>query len=526
VVALTSLWNLPPEFETICRDIWTIHLSLLPNPPPAEPYLHLQDTQGETQTTTQVSVVPNTEESQTPPNGGNTSQEEDELKEFSSSESSSEGEEDEEDPEMTKLLLENSESGSSDDDAIIDPARKLSETSTRRAKKRSLLNRYDSPASNVAVLMVACWTMRIPVMCADFRKIIELHELAYLDPVRLLPTNLASHLTRYTIQMLSPHHAPGILFLHKLASRLAKVMYSSHGILTPELNAAPILWRTVRCLGGTPTLYKLTKRLAHILSLPLTLHHSLAPNLKQSSKRDPDSHKFDNVPPELAFLATCIVVLKMAYGLDGKTRWILLVFRIYMICVQCYVRLPKTSNDPACALPRLNEYIALLKNLDDADSKTKHAIFSSGTQMCVADLTEHMTDEYLDFCHRALVRPEDGKTAERNILEDYFPLAIGNSISEDNMVHDVPSYPKLPSNDLNHGDAEDAVLPGQSYTIFSALDVLGTLPEEYELVVSRASRWAGVPEEYLSSVVEKFERRVVRWWEGEKRREKEELKEE
>jgi RNA polymerase I-specific transcription initiation factor RRN7 len=134
-------------------------------------------------------------------------------------------------------------------------------------------------------------------------------------------------------------HTPGTLFLHSLASRLTKVMYSSHGIITPELNAAPILWRTVRCLGGarmspiiavlvilfltctTATLYKYTKRLAHILSLPLTLHHSLAPDLKQSNKRDPDSHKFDNVPPELAFLATSIVILKMAYGLDGKTRY-------------------------------------------------------------------------------------------------------------------------------------------------------------------------------------------------------------
>lgn len=338
-----------------------------------------------------MSVIPNTEESQTPPNGGNTSEVEDGFK-VSESASSSEDEEDEEDPEMAELLRENSESGSSDDDSIIDPAPKLSETSTQKARKR--VNRYDSPASNVAVLMVACWTMRIPVMCADFRKIIELHELPYLDPVRLLPINLTLHLTRHTTQMLSPHHTPGTLFLHSLASRLTKVMYSSHGIITPELNAAPILWRTVRCLGGAPTLYKYTKRLAHILSLPLTLHHSLAPDLKQSNKRDPDSHKFDNVPPELAFLATSIVILKMAYGLDGKTR------------------LPKTSNDPACALPRLNEYIALLKNLDDADSKTKHAMFSSDTQMCVADLTEHMTDEYLDFCERALVRPKDEKTGE------------------------------------------------------------------------------------------------------------------
>lgn len=69
------------------------------------------------------------------------------------------------------------------------------------------------------------------------------------------------------------------------------------------------------------TLYNLTKRLAYILSLPLTLHYSLAPNLKQVDKRDPSSHKYDNVPPEVAFLATCIVVLKMVYGLDGKIRY-------------------------------------------------------------------------------------------------------------------------------------------------------------------------------------------------------------
>lgn len=65
---------------------------------------------------------------------------------------------------------------------------------------------------------------------------------------------------------------------------------------------------------------------------------------------------------------------------------------------------------------------------------------------------------------------------------------------------------------------EDAILSGESYTIFNARDVFGTLPEEYELVISRAARWAGVPGEYLSGVIEKFERRVVRWWDGEKRR--------
>lgn len=69
-------------------------------------------------------------------------------------------------------------------------------------------------------------------------------------------------------------------------------------------------------------LYDMTKRLARVLSLPLTLHHSLSPGLKQIRKRDPERHKFDHVPPELALISTAIIVLKMVYGLDDKPRLI------------------------------------------------------------------------------------------------------------------------------------------------------------------------------------------------------------
>jgi RNA polymerase I-specific transcription initiation factor RRN7 len=64
----------------------------------------------------------------------------------------------------------------------------------------------------------------------------------------------------------------------------------------------------------------MAKRLARVLSLPLTLHHSFSPGLKQIRKRDPEKHKFDHVPPELALISTAIVVLKMVYGLDGRPR--------------------------------------------------------------------------------------------------------------------------------------------------------------------------------------------------------------
>ena len=68
-------------------------------------------------------------------------------------------------------------------------------------------------------------------------------------------------------------------------------------------------------------LYVLVKRIAHILQLPLTLHPSLAPGLRRVKSRDPKNHKYDNIPPEVALMASMIIVLKMTYGLDGKPRY-------------------------------------------------------------------------------------------------------------------------------------------------------------------------------------------------------------
>ena len=70
----------------------------------------------------------------------------------------------------------------------------------------------------------------------------------------------------------------------------------------------------------TATLYLLSKKLAKILSLTLTLHYSLSPILKRAKMRDPEHHKYDNAPPEVALIATVLVVLKLVYGLDGKKR--------------------------------------------------------------------------------------------------------------------------------------------------------------------------------------------------------------
>lgn len=69
------------------------------------------------------------------------------------------------------------------------------------------------------------------------------------------------------------------------------------------------------------SLYIYTKKLCSVLSLPLTLHYSLAPKLKRIKQQDPEHHKYDNAPVEVSLVAAVIVVLKLVYGLDGKKRY-------------------------------------------------------------------------------------------------------------------------------------------------------------------------------------------------------------
>src|SRR6267154_4634521 len=70
----------------------------------------------------------------------------------------------EEDPELAELLRENSEFSSSDEDK--------GHTSRHTTKgepqpRYRFVDTYDRPANCIAVLVVACWTIRLPVMYKD-----------------------------------------------------------------------------------------------------------------------------------------------------------------------------------------------------------------------------------------------------------------------------------------------------------------------------------------------------------------------
>jgi len=70
----------------------------------------------------------------------------------------------EEDPELEALLEQLSASSEDDDPDLSSPPMKQTQTAR---KARGV---YEFPANNIAVLILACWTIRIPITFRDFTK--------------------------------------------------------------------------------------------------------------------------------------------------------------------------------------------------------------------------------------------------------------------------------------------------------------------------------------------------------------------
>lgn len=81
-------------------------------------------------------------------------------------------EESEADSELEALLRENSDFSSSDSEHDEGEAKKVPETVKKwvKDKRRHARLSYETPVNTIAVLVVACWMLRIPVMYRDFTR--------------------------------------------------------------------------------------------------------------------------------------------------------------------------------------------------------------------------------------------------------------------------------------------------------------------------------------------------------------------
>lgn len=172
IKTLVELWKLPPEFEVppsslvlrividssqiVCRDIWTLHLSTVPHVISPEPLLHTQDGEPE-----YFPPFKRLSERELAHSGRSRHGEDEGSGSESTASSSSEGEGD---PELEALLEQLSASSEGDDPGLSSSPARQSQT-TRKAR-----GVYDLPANNIAILILACWTLRIPITFRDFTK--------------------------------------------------------------------------------------------------------------------------------------------------------------------------------------------------------------------------------------------------------------------------------------------------------------------------------------------------------------------
>jgi len=98
------------------------------------------------------------------------------------------------------------------------------------------------------------------------------------------------------------------------------------------------------------------------------------------------------------------------------------------------------------------------------------------------------------------------KTEKYDVLDEHFPRECCHVVEE--ATRQTNRKARLPgSNPCRRGGV---LKPGEEYRIWNGRDVLGTLPDEYEMVVGRGARWVGVSIEYLNGLVEKYEKRIAR----------------
>jgi RNA polymerase I-specific transcription initiation factor RRN7 len=187
-------WNLPPEFEVspftvctelslkvtvnqiICRDLWALHLLLLRDPPPPEPWVFLQEQEDKRKPDLTFDNPPPPAPSQGTDSripkgvpveykdkeisgGGDSSDSDDDIAQQPTHRESA-------DPELAALLREASESSSSSSEEQRDSLPDH-DGSSKTTKMRRQKNRYELPISTLAVVVLACWTMRLPIIYMD-----------------------------------------------------------------------------------------------------------------------------------------------------------------------------------------------------------------------------------------------------------------------------------------------------------------------------------------------------------------------
>jgi RNA polymerase I-specific transcription initiation factor RRN7 len=153
--------------QVVCRDLWALHLSLLREPPPSEPDLAAQESDAEDRDDGDGKSSRSEFYFEDPKLSS--SDDEDGVKAEKVDPNLDEVKNEEADSELDELLAENSasESSSSDGEDEVDETKVMP---PGKKSKGGGLSKFEQPANTLAVIVLAFWTLRIPILYADLTR--------------------------------------------------------------------------------------------------------------------------------------------------------------------------------------------------------------------------------------------------------------------------------------------------------------------------------------------------------------------
>ncbi|CAG8500085.1 8528_t:CDS:10 [Scutellospora calospora] len=217
----------------------------------------------------------------------------------------------------------------------------------------------------LAIIYLGCVWLRIPIINGDIIRWASTGRLSYLIIRQELPNDMKLHLgSHFVKKFFEKERIQSYNHLINLETDFIAFYKNFYGITFPEINAPPILYRFIRDFMLPVESYVISKELAQLINLKLELNR--------------------NLEPYIALLAVIIVVIKMIYGLDGRTR------------------VPSDKDELFQYFPKFEDWI---KKLSERQEKN----FSKEIPSDFSDLKEWIDsnpDKYIKYCSDTLIGRE------------------------------------------------------------------------------------------------------------------------
>ncbi|GMK59368.1 hypothetical protein CspeluHIS016_0703830 [Cutaneotrichosporon spelunceum] len=484
VAALHKLWAVPDALEAVARDLWTYQLLISDvvseptsrSPSPTRPQKSSRRSLADDVTTP------------TPSDRSGESEDESES-EDSERESGSESESDDELDADLRAFDDEHEATISDEEEDSSPA-------TRPAREPWKRSRPLRVSDVLATVVLALYMLRVPFTFQRIEALICTLQIPYIDfaNTTLVPADMVRYMNRAVRISLRPQRPPSVTYVFDLTSQFARILHAYFRVPMPEVNLPPVAWYVVSQLGGNARTYDQVVQLLQLVDANMSITTTYVPfkfdranpETRYSGMRS--SRRLDVAMPELSIAAAWVVVMKLAYGLDGEPR------------------LPLIRSDPVIGMPQWQDWVAEL------DRRLRTGALKGTLQDLTALQFHYMdgadVDRFLDRAEHVLLSnrdhgpggtgfplpsPPESQAHDPNSWEAFHKRTASTAVPQAK-----PPAPDTPNHAL-------PLLPGEAVRVYAPT---ATLPQPLDTIVAAAAAVVGVTPGEVRDLVARFERRV------------------